>query len=262
MYDAEAKILSCGIAENGSCGKGRYWPCFDRFERQRLYYVMSSQAVFLDGIREYPLKPGHLYLFPCNLEFVVRQESDERMNLLFFDFITTPLIVSDKPYELAVSRGTALYGLIETLAALFCEHSDDHPVWWFLRNDGGDWPVQRMVRELFGALLIRVSELCRISYRNSPKIQQSVEYINAHYHEPLSVAELADRLFLCKDHYTRLFREYMHLTPHQYIVALRINEARQLLQGGATYEAAAHAVGFDSGSSLHRCLQKKSAYRQ
>ena len=60
--------------------------------------------------------------------------------------------------------------------------------------------------------------------------RQLVEFIELNLAEPLSLGQLAGTCALSEYHFARMFRESFGLPPHQYLLARRINRARDLLR--------------------------------
>lgn len=58
----------------------------------------------------------------------------------------------------------------------------------------------------------------------------AVNYMQAHYAENLGLEQLAEQVHLSKYHFLRLFKDAMQTTPHQYLLMLRVNEAKKLLR--------------------------------
>ncbi len=61
-------------------------------------------------------------------------------------------------------------------------------------------------------------------------VQQTVHFIHAHLRENLSVKRLAARVQVSDTHLIRLFRAELNVSPHEYVVQIRINRARYLLK--------------------------------
>jgi len=56
------------------------------------------------------------------------------------------------------------------------------------------------------------------------------DYIDGHLHQDLKLNELAAIAQLSPYHFLRLFKQSMGITPHQYILQCRLNQAKHLLQ--------------------------------
>ncbi|GAB3831153.1 helix-turn-helix domain-containing protein [Hymenobacter jeollabukensis] len=76
------------------------------------------------------------------------------------------------------------------------------------------------------------------------------QFIEQHYAEAIGLLEMAEAACCSKFHFLRLFRQYYGRTPHQYLTALRLRQARRRLLGGAPVAEACQAVGFDSVTSF------------
>jgi AraC family transcriptional regulator len=89
------------------------------------------------------------------------------------------------------------------------------------------------------------------------KLQQIYEYIDANLDRPLSLAELSQVIELSLHHFSTLFKRSTGLTPHQYVLKVRIDRAIILLK---TTElpivAIAHRVGFQTQSHFTRIFRQ------
>ena len=78
---------------------------------------------------------------------------------------------------------------------------------------------------------------------------------------------LAQLFQLNEYQFLRRFRRSFGMTPHAYILALRVDLARQLLAAGKDVVTAATTVGFYDQSHLHHCFKRRynltpAAYRR
>lgn len=62
-------------------------------------------------------------------------------------------------------------------------------------------------------------------------IVQISDYIHAHLDQPIKLADLAEVAGISQFHFSRLFKQSMGMTPHQYLIQQRIEQAKQLLKG-------------------------------
>ncbi|MCQ2595684.1 MAG: AraC family transcriptional regulator [Treponemataceae bacterium] len=58
-------------------------------------------------------------------------------------------------------------------------------------------------------------------------VQNALSYFAAHLKEQISISSVAYRLGLSAEHFIRVFREEMHMTPYQYFMRLRAEAAAQ-----------------------------------
>lgn len=60
-------------------------------------------------------------------------------------------------------------------------------------------------------------------------VQNALAYFSGHLTEQISISSVAYRLGLSAEHFIRVFREEMHMTPYQYFMRLRAEAAAQEL---------------------------------
>lgn len=89
-------------------------------------------------------------------------------------------------------------------------------------------------------------------------IEDSVAYINDHLAQELSLEELAAQAALSPFYFSRLFKRETGFSPHQYILAARISNAKFLLQStGDSVKTICFSVGFSSESSFCTAFKKE-----
>ena len=83
------------------------------------------------------------------------------------------------------------------------------------------------------------------------KILQISDYIQAHLDQPIKLTDLAAVAGMSQYHFSRLFKQSMGITPHQYLLKQRVEQAQQLLKGTKLAIAeVALQCGFNSQSHL------------
>jgi transcriptional regulator GlxA family with amidase domain len=86
----------------------------------------------------------------------------------------------------------------------------------------------------------------------SDAVHRVQDRIDAHFTEPLPLADLAADAGVSERTLTRLFESATGQTPLRYQQVLRLERAEYLIGHGATVEAAARAVGFGDARMLRR----------
>jgi AraC family transcriptional regulator len=90
------------------------------------------------------------------------------------------------------------------------------------------------------------------------RILISVDYIYQFYNQSLSLDELARGSALSKFHFLRLFRIAMGVTPHQFLMQVRIGKSVSLLKTTQLeVRHIAHDVGFPDSSSFSRSFRQQ-----
>ncbi len=90
------------------------------------------------------------------------------------------------------------------------------------------------------------------------RILQALHYIMEHLNEPLTVSELANYSLLSKDHFIRLFRREVGVTPIDYIVQKRIESAQiaLVMEERKSVNEIAYSLGFRNLSHFNRLFKR------
>ena len=79
-------------------------------------------------------------------------------------------------------------------------------------------------------------------------LMEIIDYINGHYREPLSAETLSGQMNLSPTYLYALFRNYLGITPVNYINSVRLRESYRLLEQGRNVTEVAAAVGIPNVS--------------
>jgi len=98
-------------------------------------------------------------------------------------------------------------------------------------------------------------------------VLQAMRWLELQYSRPISIAELSKSLGYHRTHLSKLFRQSVGLSPMQYLMQLRLERAKTLLDGRWTVEQVASAVGFSDPLHFSKQFRKRygmspTAYRK
>ena len=126
-----------------------------------------------------------------------------------------------------------------------------------------DFGAQALRDTLVMQLLIAVN---RLSPAVSPqdaapspydgKIADTLSYINENLSGPLTVEALAERVYLSKYHFMRLFKAQTGTTVHAYVRQRRLLYAAHLIRNGVGVNKAAADSGFEEYSTFFRAFRE------
>ena len=92
------------------------------------------------------------------------------------------------------------------------------------------------------------------------RLLQAKIFIDAHFHEPINLESIADEAYFSKFHFIRIFKKIYRQTPHQYLVQVRIEKAKRLLQSSIPVASACYACGFESIGSFTTLFKKITGF--
>lgn len=89
-------------------------------------------------------------------------------------------------------------------------------------------------------------------------ISKAVAYMEQNYAVPISNKALADMCSLSSDCFIRIFKKYYGTTPQKYLLALRLNEAKELLERYAIpINEICVKTGFESPAHFSKLFKEK-----
>lgn len=88
-------------------------------------------------------------------------------------------------------------------------------------------------------------------------VQKALEYIQNNYQNVITVQEIADYLSINRSYLTTLFKQYIHLSPQEFIKRYRMNQAEELLVNS---DLTINQISFSCGYANQLSFSK--AFRQ
>ena len=88
------------------------------------------------------------------------------------------------------------------------------------------------------------------------RIVQAKLFIDENFMHDIPLTKTADEALFSKFHFIRLFKSIYGKTPHQYLIHVRIENAKLLLQSRMSISDVCYAVGFTSISSFTGLFRK------
>ena len=100
------------------------------------------------------------------------------------------------------------------------------------------------------------------------KVNKAIRYIEDHFTDEVSTGELAEMVHLSEGHFCHLFKEVTGRSAKEYMLQLRINKAKKLIESSSnTITDICYSCGFSDPNYFARVFKKKlgcspSAYKQ
>ncbi|MGL4475028.1 MAG: helix-turn-helix transcriptional regulator [Shewanella sp.] len=111
--------------------------------------------------------------------------------------------------------------------------------------------LERLSKQAPKQLLEAATDICHVK-KTEDKLNTSLEYIQQHLNEPLTVAMVAGQIYMAESTFSRFFNANMGITFWQYVIEQRVRQAARLLintDNSISYISA--EVGFTSISSFN-----------
>ena len=118
--------------------------------------------------------------------------------------------------------------------------------------------------QMCGHLLLFLSKLIELntdghhaSHTSSVYVDQALQFIQYNYSHKIDVTEIAKSIGVSRSHLYRIFIENLSISPNEYLIRFRINEACSLLHNSAlSIGQIANSVGFDDALYFSRVFKK------
>lgn len=217
----------------------------------QLFTVRKNQALFIDQYAIHAIsgyEPGNGLGYSCfvfGLRFLC-PDSESYINRHFFSRIDsaalTQQITGQKEYEQELLRH------LWVLERCSAEPKRNALKIQITLLSVFDILLREQVYDLKPHLFTAQNEL----------IKTALLHINRGYQDTLQVHDLADSLNLSTDHFIRLFKSKMGITPKQYIQNLRMQKAVSLMnhEPGLPVSEIAQRLGFDDVNYFSRCFKR------
>jgi len=233
-----------------------------------IYYLLSDQFDYVIGKRVYKLKKGDFILLPpghlhypsennikqgkrysrivlwCNVDFFERFAQIEPNLHTIWDTVTQKMVFHFSP-----TPGMSDY-LYNHLLFLLYEK----------RKNG--FASQGMMFATLMEIFVLISRIVRETQPSETHTTSQntfvniVYYIHTHITEPITLKELSQHFWVSKGYISKIFREYIGLSVHQYILSLRLDGSRAAIEKGMPIAQAAELFGFSDYSSFFRAFKK------
>ena len=105
-------------------------------------------------------------------------------------------------------------------------------------------------------LVDRVDTTDIYSASSNKTANQIMDYINRHYTEDITLETLAERFHFSKYYISHLFKDYVGISPYDYLIIRRLYVCNNLIRGKYTVRQACLMVGFNNYSNFYRLYKK------
>lgn len=260
-------VLNVGLARHNADWN---WPNVSS-PFTRLYFVTEGEAQVELSDGTHDLKPEHMYIIPA----FTRHTNICRGP---FTHYYLHLYEGNHPEDLRLEQWDFPFGITAGQAerALFQRLCEIHPHMTLLKSNPATYDnrptlmqsLQKNKEQAFYdqveskgivlQLLARFLKPARLKHTaKDERIEKATLYIRKHLDQAISLETLADQACLSKDHFIRLFKQEMNLTPLKYIQQKKVEQAQLLLATeNLPVKEVAYRLGFDDYSYFNRLFKK------
>ena len=214
-----------------------------------LIYVKSGEGYAESQGRYYPLQAGDILLLDCYIPHKYGTNTAWEIQWLHFD---GPMARS---YFERIQKNSPLLRIAS-------HHPATHDLRKMLRQFASKGPLSdillpKPITDLLTGIIL-YGDNARVSH-GSTVIDECVRYISSNLDKELSVEQLSREFSLSPYYFSRLFKEETGVSPHKYLVMVRLDYSRYVLRStNLTIKETAYRCGFNSESNF--CTRFREAF--
>jgi AraC-like DNA-binding protein len=123
-----------------------------------------------------------------------------------------------------------------------------------MQRGGSKLQIDQLVMQLTGKVLGTITDYtpdarihARLKKQHLTTIERAKEYITGNFTQDISLMEIASYCYVSPFHFSRIFKTFTAVSPHQYLLSIRLQHAAMLLQNTSmTVGDVAFSSGFNS----------------
>lgn len=115
---------------------------------------------------------------------------------------------------------------------------------WQLQTFIGKMEAHQLAHEWMATVIKHYIAPQTKSSPAKPFLNWITSYFAFHISEPITIDDMARRAGLSPSRFTVLFKQHFRLTPHQYLLRLRLEHAQELLKDGQAIKLVSEYCGF------------------
>jgi len=237
----------------------------------RIHYVCEGEASIILNDDLIKLRPGHLYLTPAyvhhsyacsstfSLYYIHIYENPKIRSSIFEHYTFPKEIESDQLLQILIQRLYAINPgreltiydpkgydnsteLIKNMAL-----QDTSPI---ARESENQAIIHLLMSRFLAEAINKITHV-------EKRLLRVLDYIDENLHQPISIEQLANLIFISKDHLIRLFKKQMNTTPVHYINQKKIEKAQlMILVDEDNIQQLSFKLGFENISYFNRLFKK------
>ncbi len=255
-------IFGCGeVSGDGLClSPGRHEDCLE------MLYIMQGTVSVRTAMCVFDAHAGDVvFLSPDMARTATARDSYAKIRYIYFSVSLFDSVTESIERDL-------LYMFLTQLRTRDNRVRPGHPLYQSLRRAMENCYGEFLSKELCYTLRIRgtlsmmMAELLssysnrregdRMVYHNMLRLRPTLTYISKNYHSHISVGDLAERILVTPDYYTKLFRDSIGKTTVDYINCERINRGMiLLLETDLSVGEIAEQIGLGSGNYFSKLFK-------
>lgn len=241
----------------------------------RLYLITDGEGWVWHNGQKFTLKPGHLYLIPsftysryhCDQfleQYYISFFDEMREGLSIYDLKSMRYEVEAQPLDYSLMARLLAQNPGRTIQQPNPKEYDNRPEVLSFNQPRPNQSMSQFVEtngillQLFSRFLVVENEDDRQRAKGLHQLASVLQYIDGHLHDKLTVEQLAAKVHLHVDYFSRLFLSIVGVRPMDYIINKRLERAQLLIMTSPmALKEIAESVGIPSIYYFSRLFKRR-----
>lgn len=253
--EAVRKLPFCLTATGAFQARENYFTEREKMSGILVLFTVAGEGLLEYGGKRYTVKRDDVMIIDCDKPHCYR--TSERSGVWDFAYAHVNGTAAQGMFELITGWRDVVFGAdSDRMQSLFDVLLNVREI------DSLDAAIfcSEALSALFG-------ELAGMRKKRSPvnesgeRVERAIEYIKANFQRKVTVNELCKNLFLSKFYFIKLFRGYTGVTPYEYLLNYRVNQAKYLLRNTEkSVSEICFDCGFEDTSNFIRTFKKIAGF--
>lgn len=226
----------------------------------KIYHLKHGEAYLFSENEKYKLEAGNVYFI--NGFRIVEQYCPLSFQVNWLHFLSESIFLKQalSDFPVVTKLTSNFLSQSDTDFELFQSFFSNYSAREKMENKEvlvNYFTIQSLILKVLGTLAeLSDWERFYLSGQGS-RLFKAIEFINANYKKPVTLKELSDLCYMSENYFHSLFKKEFTVTPNNYILQLRMNEALNLLSNtGMSIKEVAQEVGYPDPAYFSRIFSK------
>lgn len=229
----------------------------EKTECCNLVLICGGEGLFTCNNQQYIVKEGDIVFFPAGVKRIMQSNGG---TLMFRSINFTYCFVEEKQHQWVTENHKLPFEFIRHIADQSLFRRIEHlfiqiQKYYMIQREICSFHMRYYATELIHLLL--TDNKNNVSFSEQNMVDQSVQYMSAHFKEKITLEELAELSGKSISHYGKIFKKITGVSPIEYLLSIRISYAKRLLETGFSITETAQMSGFASLYYFSKAFKKK-----
>lgn len=208
-----------------------------------LVYFLEGDGTTVIGDKSYPVSTHSYCIIPPNTEHIEYMNDYGEIIFIGFDYKKKDgLLTGGVYYNQDLTK-------LDLLNEIFKEYREQNACF------------ELVAAAMLEVLLIKIIRNMQTDISKNKDLNYLKEYIEQHFDQKINFQELAVLSGYSYDYFRHIFKERFGLAPQEYMIQIRINRAKTMLENtNLSCTEIAYRCGFSNGSQMSAMFRKKLGY--